>query len=98
LKHLKLFEKSGNWTHQKLYDRQTEEETIENAIWNYCVYKDLMDEDCDVKKYTFLKDGEIFIKMTDMDNMVEYIKVDGDEFARYLNNPGMFEETDKYNL
>ena len=98
MKHLKLFEKSRNWTYQELYDKQTDEENIEDAIWNYCVYKERMIEDYEVTTYTFLKDGEIFVDAKPGNGKREYFKIDGDEFVRYLNNPGMFEETNKYNL
>lgn len=100
MRHLKLFE---NWTYDKLYKRQQQEISIKNAIRNFCIIKEEIEEDWYVNRYNFLNDGKLFVLAKDTNVISHHIILDGEEFVEYFNDPDsydpeLYKNKNKFNL
>ena len=100
----KLNESHGNWTLDKLKEFSYEENKLNKGIIGYICWKEGDNE--------ILTDANIFTidvrydwggvidnnKIIISNEEITYTIYDVDEFLRFLENPSLFHEQDKYNL
>lgn len=103
MKHLKLFENINDWD-QRLRTNVKDREILDVLIKQYLYWKLGTKED-DAEGYYiwiydfYFKDGWFTIRFEQGGEDEEYFKVkDYNELLKFIENPDLFKEQEKYNL